>query len=101
MTAELQKHWNNLTQPANQAKPLPIMAKSSPPAPPPTLGEKIRTAREVAGLTQLQLAHAAGYKGRTAGAYVSRIESGFQEPRLGNLGRIAEALGVRVEDLLT
>lgn len=77
------------------------MAKPSPPAPPPSLGDNIRTTREAIGLTQLDLAHAAGYKGRTAGAYISRIESGFQEPRLGNLGRIAEALGVRVEDLLT
>lgn len=64
------------------------------------VGENIRTARANAGITQLALAHAIGYNGDDAGAYISRVESGAQEPRLDTLTRIAEALGVTTCSLL-
>ncbi len=64
------------------------------------VGENIRKARTKAGITQLALAHKMGYEGDDAGAYISRVESGQQEPRLETLSRIAEALGVLVCSLL-
>ncbi len=65
-----------------------------------TLGSAIKEARKTKGLTQLALAHAIGYTGDDAGAYVSRVESDSQAPRLDTLQRIAEALGVAVCSLL-
>lgn len=65
-----------------------------------SLGLNIQTARKAANLTQLALAHAIGYTGDDAGAYISRVESGSQEPRLDTLQRIADALGVAVCSLL-
>jgi transcriptional regulator with XRE-family HTH domain len=67
----------------------------------PTLGENIRNARTKANLTQLALAHAIGYTGDDAGAYISRVESNTQAPRIDTLLRIAEALGVTMCSLLT
>jgi transcriptional regulator with XRE-family HTH domain len=67
----------------------------------PTLGENIRQARTKANLTQLALAHAIGYTGDDAGAYISRVESNTQAPRIDTLLRIAEALGVTMCSLLT
>lgn len=64
------------------------------------IGENILAARSEAGITQLALAHAIGYNGADAGAYISRVESGAQEPRLDTLSRIAEALGVTTCSLL-
>lgn len=56
------------------------------------LGRNIKSARLKAGLTQLELAHAIGYKGDDAGAYICRVEAGKQEPRLPVLTRIAGEL---------
>jgi transcriptional regulator with XRE-family HTH domain len=67
----------------------------------PTLGGNIRQARTKANLTQLALAHAIGYTGDDAGAYISRVESNTQAPRIDTLLRIAEALGVTMCSLLT
>lgn len=64
------------------------------------LGENIKSARTAKGITQLALAHAIGYTGDDAGAYISRVESGQQAPRLDTLQRIADALGVAVCSLL-
>ena len=64
------------------------------------LGKAIKQAREALDLTQLALAHKLGYKGSDAGAYVSRVECGLQEPRLASLKRFAKALRVSVADLL-
>lgn len=64
------------------------------------LGDNIKSARVSHGLTQLALAHAIGYTGDDAGAYISRVESGQQAPRLDTLQRIADALGVAVCSLL-
>ncbi len=65
-----------------------------------SLGSAIKEARTKAQLTQLQLAHRIGYQGDDAGAYISRVESNNQEPRIDTLCRIAEALGVTVCGLL-
>jgi len=64
------------------------------------IGPNIRDARTAKGITQLALAHKIGYSGDDAGAYISRVEAGQQEPRLGTLAAIAKALGVSVSDLL-
>lgn len=66
----------------------------------PSLGLNIQTARKRKGITQLALAHAIGYTGSDAGAYISRVESDSQAPRIDTLQRIAEALGVAVCSLL-
>lgn len=65
-----------------------------------TLGDKIKIARYSKDMTQLALAHAIGYTGDDAGAYISRVESNTQAPRINTLQRIAEALGVTVCSLL-
>lgn len=64
------------------------------------IGNNIRDVRNERGMTQLALAHAIGYNGDDAGAYISRVEAGQQEPRLDTLARIAEALGVTTCSLL-
>ncbi len=61
-----------------------------------TLGERIRQFRESAGLTQEALARAAGI-GRVT---LVRLENGEQTPRFKTLNAIAEALGIRVPELL-
>lgn len=66
-----------------------------------TLGENIRKARNRRDLTQLALAHAIGLKGDDAGAYICRIEGGSQEPRLDTLTKLAKALKVKLDFLLT
>jgi transcriptional regulator with XRE-family HTH domain len=66
-----------------------------------SLGQNIKTARNSKGMTQLALAHAIGYAGDDAGAYISRVESDTQAPRIDTLLRIAEALGVGMCSLLT
>jgi len=64
------------------------------------LAVNLRKARGKAGMTQLALAHEAGYKGKDAGAHICRIESGQQKPQLETLMRISKALGVRLEELI-
>lgn len=64
------------------------------------VGTKVARARTKAKLTQLQLAHKIGLSGDDAGAAISRLESGTQEPRLEKLIRIAAALRVPLESLL-
>ena len=61
-----------------------------------TLGERIRTFRESAGLTQEALATAADI-GRVT---LVRLEKGSQAPRFKTLTAIAQALGRPVQDLL-
>lgn len=53
------------------------------------LAERVRTERERAGLTQAQLAEAAGVTDET----VSRIERGRFEPSVSTLIELSEALG--------
>lgn len=64
------------------------------------LGNNVRAARLLANKTQLELAHDIGYSGPDAGAYISRVEAGQQEPRLDTIARIAEALGTTTEKLI-
>ena len=66
-----------------------------------TIGDNIKTARAKRDMTQLLLAHKIGMSGEDAGAFISRIESGIQEPRIGTLRKIADALKVTVNFLLT
>lgn len=64
------------------------------------LGGNIRKAREGRQMTQLALAHALGYQGPDAGAYISRIEASIVSPRLSTLMRIAEKLQTNLEALV-
>ena len=61
-----------------------------------TLGQRIRTTRAAAGLTQEELADAAG----TTQDHVSDIERDVHVPGLALLGRLAAALGVGIGDLV-
>lgn len=69
--------------------------------PPPTIGEKILYYRTKAKVTQLRLAHLIGYTGDSAGAYISRLESNTQSPGLETLRKLAKALGVGIEKLIS
>ena len=62
-----------------------------------TLGARVRSLREAAGLTQEALARAAGI-GRVT---MVRLENGRNAPKLGTLESIAKALEQPIEDLLT
>jgi len=61
------------------------------------LGENVRRYRKLKGLTQEQLALEAGMER----SYVSDLERGQRNPSVRALGRLAEALGVRPNLLLT
>ena len=63
---------------------------------PIAVGERLRQAREAAGLTQRELS----FEGCTA-AYVSRIEAGARVPSLQILHEFAKRLGVTPEYLAT
>jgi transcriptional regulator with XRE-family HTH domain len=60
------------------------------------MGEKIRVLRHEAGLVQAQLAQMVG----VSRASITNIEAGTQAPPPYRLARIAEALHVRVADLI-
>lgn len=60
------------------------------------LGEAIRQARLAAGLTQIGLAA----KLKIHQGQLSGYETGYSEPKLSTLARIAAALGVKVESFL-
>jgi tetratricopeptide (TPR) repeat protein len=60
------------------------------------LGRRIRNARLDAGLTQLELAE------RTVSVgYLSRIESGHRRPGVRAVSKLATALGLTIEELVT
>ena len=61
-----------------------------------TIGERIRNFRRSAGMTQAALARSAGI-GRVT---LVRLENGEQTPRYRTLEGIAEALGIRVRELI-
>src|SRR5690242_21707283 len=63
---------------------------------PVAVGERLRQARQAAGLTQRQLS----FEGCTA-AYISRIEAGARVPSLQILHEFAKRLDVRTEYLAT
>lgn len=61
-------------------------------------GNKLRQLRQDAGLTQLDLAVAAGMQPQT----VNRLEAGKNpHPRVSTAAALAQVLGVTIEDLLT
>lgn len=59
-------------------------------------GERLKYWRLVRGMTQRDLAGKAG----TTHAAVSQIEAGKRQPRPSMILKLAEALGVKPEDLL-
>lgn len=61
-----------------------------------TIGDKVRKARELAKLTQFELAVKAGVRQDT----VSRLELGKGNASLPSLHKIAGALGVTIDSLL-
>ena len=60
-----------------------------------TFGERLRKLRKQRGLTQDQLAELAGMNGR----HLSRFETGAIEPPVRTVRRLAEALGLALEEL--
>jgi len=75
------------------------------PSPPPpdwviarrrAVGDRIRAARRIRGLSQERLAELAGMDRQA----INRIEQGHQSPILDNLIRIADALGVPLSELV-
>ncbi|MFE6931731.1 helix-turn-helix transcriptional regulator [Streptomyces sp. NPDC057699] len=60
------------------------------------IGDRIRAARQAAGLTQEGLAHAAGLDRKT----INRAEQATHSPRLDHLLLIADALQVPLADLV-
>lgn len=62
-----------------------------------SLGQSVRQRRLAAGLTQSELAESAD----VADATLSRIERDRLEPSIGLVRRIADALGVTTDDLLS
>lgn len=61
-----------------------------------TIGERIRSARKSAGLTQVQLAEKSG----VASISIHQYESGKRQPRIEQLQAIADALNISLDDLL-
>lgn len=60
------------------------------------LGHRIAALRKAAGLSQDQLAVLAGVDRRT----IQRYEAGARDPRFADLLLLADALGVRLADLV-
>ena len=60
-----------------------------------TLGQRIRAAREARALSQVSLAAAAGI----SQGYLSQLEHDEREPTLSIAARVANALGVSVDEL--
>lgn len=60
-----------------------------------TLGQRIREAREAAGLTQTELADKIG----SEQTRISEIERGQHVPQIARLFLLADALGVTVDEL--
>ena len=60
-----------------------------------TLGQRIRAAREALGESQVNLAAAAGI----SQGYLSQLETDEREPTLSIAGRLAQALGISLDEL--
>ena len=61
------------------------------------IGQNIKRLRNQAGITQTQLAEKMGVYGSGS---ISQWESGFCNPSLENVKKIAEILGVTANDIL-
>ena len=59
-----------------------------------TLGKRIKTERQKAGLSQKELADRTG----TSAAMIGHYETGYRRPKYDTLSRIAEALGVSYDE---
>lgn len=64
--------------------------------PVPSLGRKLKAARDRAKMTQEELAR----KARIGRVYIARLESGRYDPRASIVVRLAKALGISTDDLL-
>lgn len=62
----------------------------------PTLGDRLRVARVVKGLSQSQVARGAGFPDAT----ICRWETGANVPTLAHLQRLASVLGVSLSSLV-
>ena len=60
------------------------------------VGEELRKARELAGLTQEQLS----FRAACSRPYVSQLERDLKSPTIDTLLRICEALEIRASELL-
>ena len=60
------------------------------------MSEKLKAAREAAGLTQVELAEKVGCKQKD----ISRWENGNREPVASTLKKLAQALGCSMDDLV-
>lgn len=60
------------------------------------LGKNIKKFRHLRGMSQGDICRKTGMDR----AYVSRVESGLKNPTIGNLEKIAQALGVKPDELL-
>jgi transcriptional regulator with XRE-family HTH domain len=65
-------------------------------APVHEMASRLRKFRAQRGMTQAQLAEAAGLSRQ----YVARLERAMQDPRLSVLEKLARALGVKVSRLI-
>ena len=63
---------------------------------PQLIGQRIKSARRLKGMSQFDLAVAA----KITNASVSRLENGLQLPRAATAKRVAKALDVEVSDLV-
>jgi transcriptional regulator with XRE-family HTH domain len=61
------------------------------------IGQALKRWRDTRGLSQRDLAAKSG----VGYASIARIETGRQDPTVGMLTRLAEALGIRVVDFFT
>ncbi len=62
-----------------------------------SIGERIRQARKSAGFTQASLAEKSG----VAAISIHQYESGKRQPRMEQLRRISDALGIPIESLIS
>lgn len=58
------------------------------------LGQRIRTIRELKGMSQEDLANKCGHTNENARSWISKIESGQRCPNIDDVFIIAESLGV-------
>ncbi|MGN8546962.1 helix-turn-helix domain-containing protein [Bradyrhizobium sp. 13971] len=65
-------------------------SSSPPPAPSAVFPDRLKSARDLRGLNQDQLAKRSGLQGSA----ISHFETGTRKPSFDNLRRLADALGV-------
>jgi len=70
------------------------------PKPSEDLGENLKRLRMCRGLSQRQLGEKLGLVGQDAGSTIYRMESGRVTPSIARLRVLAEALNVKVKDLI-